>query len=266
MSTTPASQRQGQWPWARDKLARLTTELMTRQQAAVLGFDVAVSSSRTAARASTGCAEMASGPLGNVPGLAAEVERLAPRLDHDATFAAALSGRRVALGYYFTRTEAPQRQGRLCRRPCCRPRPSRAAGIYATRWNGFVASIAGAGRRPRRPAGFLEHAGRVPTGTASMRAVPLHRPLRGRHGAAGLLRVAGAGRLPAWPSGSPPVQPALCAGGPASATPPLEVAEWSRPPQLRIPVDRQRAACSCRSAGLAARTADRSATCRQPTC
>lgn len=32
--------RQGQWPWARDKIAGLTTELLDRQQAAVLGFDV----------------------------------------------------------------------------------------------------------------------------------------------------------------------------------------------------------------------------------
>src|SRR5262245_16669780 len=33
-------QTAGQWPWARDKLARLTTELMERQKAAVLGFDM----------------------------------------------------------------------------------------------------------------------------------------------------------------------------------------------------------------------------------
>jgi adenylate cyclase len=32
--------REGQWPWPRDKMARLTTELLTRQQVAVLGFDV----------------------------------------------------------------------------------------------------------------------------------------------------------------------------------------------------------------------------------
>ena len=33
-------QQLGQWPWSRDLLAKLTTEVMDRQQAKVLGFDV----------------------------------------------------------------------------------------------------------------------------------------------------------------------------------------------------------------------------------
>lgn len=52
--------RQGQWPWARDKIARLTTELMTRQQAAVLGFDVMfLEPDRSSA--STGCGRWRAG-------------------------------------------------------------------------------------------------------------------------------------------------------------------------------------------------------------
>ena len=51
----PSLQQLGQWPWSRDKLARLTDELMGRQQAAVLGFDVlfAEPDTRRRARATT---------------------------------------------------------------------------------------------------------------------------------------------------------------------------------------------------------------------
>ncbi len=104
--------RQGQWPWARDKLARLTKELMGRQQVAVLGFDVMfVEPDRSSGLDKL--RQIARGPLRDMPGLAGEIERLAPVLDNDATFARAMEGQRVALGYYFTRTEKPGAKGQL---------------------------------------------------------------------------------------------------------------------------------------------------------
>src|SRR5689334_2714479 len=63
----PSLQALGQWPWGRDQLARLTTEIMERQQARVLGFDVLfvepdASSGLEALR------QLAQGRCGNGPG------------------------------------------------------------------------------------------------------------------------------------------------------------------------------------------------------
>ncbi len=136
-----ASLRQfGQWPWSRDKLARLSTELLKRQEVAVLGYDVLfVESDDSAGLASL--RELASGALRGVPAFAAEVERLAPALDHDAAFARVLIGQPVTLGYYFTQDASPSTKGLL-------PEPVLAASAfpqgrrYAPRWNGFGGGIA----------------------------------------------------------------------------------------------------------------------------
>ena len=136
----PSLQEFGQWPWSRNKLAALATELIDRQQAAVLGFDVMFaepdgSSGLRALR------QIASGPLRNVPGLKEQIDQLAPELDNDAIFAKALKGRPVALGYYFTRTAEPHDKGWL-------PAPVFALDAFpsghqsATSWNGFGGSIA----------------------------------------------------------------------------------------------------------------------------
>ncbi|MGJ7502321.1 CHASE2 domain-containing protein [Variovorax sp. ZT5P49] len=219
--------RQGQWPWARDKIARLTTELMTRQQAAVLGFDVMFlepdrSSGLDRLR------EMASGPLGNVPGLAAEVERLAPALDNDATFATALSGRRVALGYYFTRTEAPSAKGQLPAAPLLLAGAFPPGGVYGTNWNGFGASLP-ALAQAAPAAGFLNTLVGA-NGDGVIRSVPLIARYEGDKAQPGYYESLGLAvyRLA---NGSPPVQPAFAPGG---ATPQLESLRVGR---LRIPVD-----------------------------
>ncbi|MDM0106013.1 adenylate/guanylate cyclase domain-containing protein [Variovorax sp. J22R24] len=145
-------QQLGQWPWSRDHLARLTTEVMNRQQALVLGFDILFvepdeSSGLDALR------RLADGPLQHQIGLAEEIERLAPRLDHDAAFADALSGQRVALGFYFTQTAEPRAKGVLPS-PLLLPGAFPEGRSYATRWNGFVGSIPQL-ERAAPAAGFL---------------------------------------------------------------------------------------------------------------
>ncbi|OUM03788.1 CHASE2 domain-containing protein [Variovorax sp. JS1663] len=132
-------QQFGQWPWSRDKLARLTDELMGRQQASVLGFDVLFAE----ADSSSGLPvlrQLAAGPWHDDPKFGAEVERLAPSLDHDALFAKALDGRRVALGYYFTQTDEPRAKGVLPK-PVLPLQALPAGHDLATRWNGFGANI-----------------------------------------------------------------------------------------------------------------------------
>lgn len=136
----PSLQQLGQWPWSRDKLARLTEELMGRQQAAVLGYDVLFVEKDGSSGLST-LRTLANGPLRDNAAFAAQLELLAPSLDHDLRFAQSLAGERVALGYYFTQTATPHAKGRL-------PTPVLSVDAfprgqtYATRWNGFVGSIA----------------------------------------------------------------------------------------------------------------------------
>jgi adenylate cyclase len=219
--------RQGQWPWARDTMARLTTELLVRQQVAVLGFDVMFlepdrSSSTERLR------QIASGPLRNMPGLAAEIERLAPTLDHDITFAGALRNRPVALGYYFTRTPTPSAKGQLPAAPLLPPDTFAAGSAYATGWNGFGASLPMLAQAAPA-AGFLNTLVGE-TGDGAIRSVPLIARYEGDHAKPGYYESLGLAvyRLA---NGSPPVRPLLAPGG---AVPRLDSLAIGR---LRIPVD-----------------------------
>ena len=145
-------QQWGQWPWSRDKLATLATELTTRQQAAVIGFDVVFAEPDHSAGLET-LQQLASGPLRGNTGFETELQRLAPALDRDAAFARALAGQPVALGYYFTRTDAPRATGRLPM-PLLLPDALPPNGMYTTQWNGYGANLeALAAAAPR--AGFI---------------------------------------------------------------------------------------------------------------
>ncbi|MDH6591960.1 adenylate cyclase [Variovorax sp. TBS-050B] len=219
--------RQGQWPWARDKLARLTTELTDRQQAAVVGFDVMfVEPDR-----SSGLDKLrgiASGPLRDMPALAVEVERLAPVLDNDATFARALEGRRVVLGYYFTRTEKPSAKGELPSAPLLAPDAFPPGRGYATVWNGFGASLPVlAAAAPA--SGFLNTL-QMASDDGVVRSVPLIARYEGDRGRPGYYESLGLSvyRLA---SGSPPVLPAFVEAGGTSRLHSLIVGG------LRVPVD-----------------------------
>lgn len=90
----PSLQQLGQWPWSRDKLARLTDELMNRQQAAVLGYDVLFVETDGSSGLST-LRSLADGPLRDNALFAEQLELLAPSLDYDVTFAQSLAGERV---------------------------------------------------------------------------------------------------------------------------------------------------------------------------
>jgi adenylate cyclase len=221
--------RQGQWPWPRDKMAGLVTELFTRQQVAVVGFDVMFlepdrSSGLDRLR------EIASGALQGVPGLAPEIERLAPVLDHDATFAGALKGRRVALGYYFTRAETPRATGRLPAEPTVPGDVFPAGGTYGTSWNGFGASLP-ALAQAAPAAGFLNTLVGA-SGDGVIRSVPLLARYEGGQAQPGYYESLGLAvyRLA---SGAPAVRPAFAPGGGAPRLESLRLGP------LRIPVDQR---------------------------
>lgn len=226
--------RQGQWPWARDKMAALTTELLSRQQAAVVGFDVMFlepdrSSGLDRLR------ELAGGPLKGMPGLASEVERLAPSLDHDATFAEALKGRPVALGYYFTRTQPPRAKGQLPAAPVVSGDSfptdgnSDAPGTYGTSWNGFGASLP-ALAQAAPVAGFLNTLVGA-NGDGVIRSVPLVARYEGDQAQPGYYESL-ALAVYRLANGAPAVHPAFVSGAGAPRLESLRLGP------LRVPVDR----------------------------
>src|SRR3990167_7707734 len=73
----------GRWPWSRDHMARLVDTLFEDHGIAVLGFDMVFAE----ADDSSGLRQLqqlADGALAGQPGLAEQIERLRPELDHDA--------------------------------------------------------------------------------------------------------------------------------------------------------------------------------------
>jgi adenylate cyclase len=161
-------QEVGQWPWSRDRLARLTDELMGRQQATVLGFDVMFAEadrhSAQAALRATPAERPKTGRGGDEMAVGLPV---AP--DQDATFARSVSGRNVVLGFYFTQSAQPRARGGLPPR-VLPPDAFPDTGRYATAWNSYGASLPALAAAA--PAGFLNvlidpHADGV------VRAVPL---------------------------------------------------------------------------------------------
>lgn len=132
-------ERIGQWPWGRDKMARFATELLDRQQVAVLGFDV-VFAEPDGSSGLASLQRLAQGPLAASPGFSEQLARLTPELDYDARFAQALQGRPVVLGYYFTSDRDGQARGVL-------PAPAlplsrlRGKPLQATSWQGHGSNV-----------------------------------------------------------------------------------------------------------------------------
>ncbi|WP_368086479.1 CHASE2 domain-containing protein [Variovorax sp. OV329] len=223
----------GQWPWSREKLARMTTELMERQQAAVLGFDM-VFAEEDRSSGLAALRELAKGPLRDQPSLQAELDRLAPSLDNDGGFARAMQGHRVALGFYLTQSDAPLTKGRLP--PPVLPPTALPAGvgIYTTHWNGFggnVETLANAAAG----AGFI-NAVISARSDGLLRAAPLLAYYEGAEGQNGYYESLSLAmfRLAA---GYDTLSPVL-ANAPGNMAPPVEALMLRKPnaPPMRVPL------------------------------
>ena len=95
---------QGQWPWKRDKLAKMIDQLFDRYHILVVGFDVVFAEPQE----STGLRvldDLTDSDIGKDPRFVAHAAKLRPLLDHDRIFADSLAGRNVILGYFFAGRE-----------------------------------------------------------------------------------------------------------------------------------------------------------------
>jgi adenylate cyclase len=129
----------GRWPWGRNKMSNLTTELFDNQKIALLGFDVVfaeVDESSGLKRLN----ELAKNELRDQAGFADKVSSLQSALDYDAAFAKSLEGRAAVLGYYLTSDRDGRTSGVLpdivMPKEAVQGRP-----IRFTSWNGFGSNI-----------------------------------------------------------------------------------------------------------------------------
>jgi len=91
---------EGQFPWPRDKLGRLVTELFDTYRIKVLGFDMMFPEpDRQSGRELF--ERLATGALADLPGFSERAATVRDQLDTDRAFADAIRGRAVVLGYVF---------------------------------------------------------------------------------------------------------------------------------------------------------------------
>lgn len=155
----------GRWPWSRDRLAALTTALLTQQGAKAVGFNIVFSEADPAEGLHL-LGQLANGPLHEDPAFLSAFTRLQAGLDHDALFAQALTGRQAVLGFYLTGRAQNTRVGQL-------PAPvfkMPDAGIDGlTTWSGYGANLPALAQAAPR-AGYFNV---LPDSDGVVRSVPL---------------------------------------------------------------------------------------------
>ncbi|MEW5965914.1 MAG: adenylate/guanylate cyclase domain-containing protein [Pseudomonadota bacterium] len=90
----------GRWPWSRDVMTALVERLVDDYGVAALGFDVVFAEPDTSSGLDT-LRQLAQRDLAGSRDFQTALKKLAPELDYDARFAAALAERPVSMGFYF---------------------------------------------------------------------------------------------------------------------------------------------------------------------
>jgi len=88
----------GRWPWSRDVVADLVTQMADHYQAQTIAFDVLFAEPDTSSGYAT-LQQLARDELKGLPQFALQLQALKPKLDFDARLAAAMRGRPVVLGF-----------------------------------------------------------------------------------------------------------------------------------------------------------------------
>jgi adenylate cyclase len=155
----------GRWPWGRNRLSELTTELFERQKIALLGFDIVFAE----ADESSGLKrlnELAQRELRDQPGFVDKLKQLQTSLDYDALFAKSLEGRSVD-GHTSGVLPAP-----VMNKDALQGRP-----IKFTSWNGYGSNIA----QIAKAAPVAGHFNPIPEGDGVVRSLPLIAEYKGNY-------------------------------------------------------------------------------------
>lgn len=90
----------GRWPWGQDKMATIVDTLFDHYQLKMVGFD-SVWAEKDRGSGLEVLQQLARTELKDVPQYRQALDKLSPRLDHEAQFAQALKDRPVVMGFYF---------------------------------------------------------------------------------------------------------------------------------------------------------------------
>lgn len=101
-------QAEGRWPWSREKLARMQSNLFEQYGVAAVGYDI-VFSEPDASSGLPVLESLAANELKDQPLFLGLLEQLRPRLDYDRRMADSLAKGSSVLGYYFNMNEGAER-------------------------------------------------------------------------------------------------------------------------------------------------------------
>ena len=165
----------GRWPWGRNKLAVLVDELLGRQQAALLGFDVVFAEADDSSGLKR-LQQLAANELKDQPAFADKLGQMQASLDYDAVFAKSLENRPVVLGYYFT-SDRDGRVNGVLPAPVMDREALKRRPIRFTSWNGFGANIDTIAKAAPQ-AGFFNS---ITDGDGVVRSIPLLAEYKGQY-------------------------------------------------------------------------------------
>jgi adenylate cyclase len=112
----------GRWPWGQDKMATIVNTLFDRYQIKMVGFD-SVWAEKDRGSGLEVLQQLAREELKDVAPYRQALDKLSPRLDHEAQFAQALKDRPVVMGFYFNSAADALESGVL-------PDPSLPPGVF----------------------------------------------------------------------------------------------------------------------------------------
>lgn len=165
----------GRWPWGRNKLAELVEELLDRQQAAMLGFDVVFAEADDSSGLKR-LRQLAQNEMKDQPAFADKLGQIQDSLDYDAVFAKSITKRPVVLGYYFT-SDRDGRVNGLLPAPVMDREAMKGRPIKVTSWNGYGANI-DAVAKAAPMAGFFNS---ITEGDGVVRSIPLLAEYKGQY-------------------------------------------------------------------------------------
>ncbi|MBK9340490.1 MAG: CHASE2 domain-containing protein [Rhodoferax sp.] len=129
----------GRWPWSRNKLRDITTELFERQKIKTLGFDMVFAEPDNSSGLAT-LNLLGRTTLRSDAGFQAQLPLLNKTQDYDALFAESLEKRNVVIGYYFTSDRQKHTSGKLPN-PVLNKAALQGHDSHITHWDGYGASI-----------------------------------------------------------------------------------------------------------------------------
>jgi adenylate cyclase len=136
----PKDGGEGRWPWSRNRVALLITNLVDKYGAAIVGFDV-VFAERDESSGLQVLEQLGATRLKDVAPYHEVLAQIRPSLKYDEVFATAIKDRPVVLGYYFSLGAVAE--GETMRETGVLPPPVLPSGTFAGKNIGF-----------ERPVGF----------------------------------------------------------------------------------------------------------------